>query len=157
MRNLIPVLFLLGCAGSTKPVPSPAIEVATEPEGLNEKDQAKPSSCLDDCERRNMARAVSAAQIESDCKRECSEQLPVAERLADLQLQSGQMITIRGRLERAEGGFALHLADGHEVRVQAKNPIGLEAQVTKEVALSGRYTSDENGHHLSEATLAGLP
>ena len=157
MRNLIPLLFLLGCAGSTKPTPPPPIEVAQEPEGAKERDQAKPSSCLDDCMQRNMARSVSAEQIEGDCGQECGAELPEAERLAELQLQSGQMITIRGRLERAEGGFGLHLADGHELRVEAKNPIGLEAHIGKEIALNGRYTASDLGHTLSQATLSGLP
>jgi hypothetical protein len=158
MRTFILCLALIGCSNSTKPTSSPAIEAAAAPEGPNEQDPAKPevSSCLDDCMQRNMARSVSAEQIESDCQRECGNQLPVAERMADLQLQSGQMIIIQGRLERAEGGFELHLADGHVVRVQAKNPVSIEAHVGSEVSLSGRYTASDDGHTLSEAKRVGL-
>jgi hypothetical protein len=105
---------------------------------------------------RNMARAESAEKIESDCAQECSQDLPVAERAADLQLQSGRILIIKGRLERSSGGFILHLADGHEVKVQAKSALELESSIGGEVHLKGRYQDTEDGHTLQEATLAGV-
>ena len=129
------------------------------PEGPTENDQAKPptsKSCLDACLQRNMARAESAEKIASDCAQECEQDLPIAERAADLQLQSGRMLIIKGRLERSSGGFRLHLADGHEVQVKAKNPLSLESAVGGEAHVKGRYAETETGRFLSDAELAGL-
>ena len=103
-----------------------------------------------------MARAEAAEKIEADCARECSDDLPIAERAADLALQSGRMLIIKGRLERASGGFVVHLADGHEVSIKAKNPLQLESNVGEEVHLKGRYEETEGGRILSQATIAGL-
>jgi hypothetical protein len=158
MRTLIICLSLLGCSSSTKPTTAPTLEAAVQPEGAQEADQATPpaNSCIDDCMRRNMARAVAADQIEADCDQECGDQLPVAKRLSELALQSGKRLIIQGRLERATGGFELHLSDGNVVRINSTRTLALEAKVGTEVALSGRYQTPESGPVLNDAEPVGL-
>ena len=125
LSRSIVFLLLSGCPRSpaTPENPEPSTEEAPKVEVVVPTQQALPAdTCMDECMRQNMARAVAAEMIEMDCRQQCGVDVQSVAVANDFALQSGKRVAVTGTLRQSEEGIFIELSDGTKVFLGYEGP-----------------------------------
>ena len=138
-RSII-FLLLAGCPRSpaTPETQEPALKV--EAPNVEEPAPVIPeeATCMDECMRQNMARAVAIEMIEADCRAQCGVDVQKVTIARDFALQSGKRVSVTGTLRHTEEGTFLELTDQTKVFLGYEGPPhGWTGLVDAEITVEG--------------------